>query len=101
MARITAGLPGPPPRLVRRERHVADADPRPGRRIERPGHRRGGGAARAGLAAALGAGRLLGPPLALLALGDAQRQLVGPRHRILHERSGHELAAAAIAAPLE
>ena len=91
----------PPPHLLRRDRHFEVGDAEAGERVERGAHDRGGRADRAGFAAALGAERIVGTGLAFVAFGDEQRQIVGARHRVVHERSGHELAAAVIGAALE
>src|SRR5262249_36047368 len=53
------------------------------------------------LPAALGAERIVGAGLALVAFGDEQGQTVRARPRVVHERAGDELAAAVVGATLE
>src|SRR5262249_60031374 len=62
---------------------------------------RGGGADGTRLPAALRPERIVRARLALVAFGDEQRQIVGARHRVVHERAADDLAAAVVGATLE
>src|SRR5262249_62047394 len=53
------------------------------------------------LPAALGAERVVGAGLPLVAFGDERRQIVRACHRVAHERAAHQLAAAVVGATLE
>ena len=70
-------------------------------RPERSADQRGGRTDRAGLAAALGAERIVRAGLALVAFGDQVGQVVGAGDGVVHERAGDQLAAPVIGAMLE
>src|SRR5262249_34454122 len=94
-------LPMPPPQLLAGKGHIEVGDAEGGERIEHRADHRRGRADGTRLPAALGAERIVGARLALVALGDEQRQIVRARHRIVHERAADELAAAVVGARLE
>jgi hypothetical protein len=54
--------------------------------------------ARSGFAAAFRSQRVVRARLALIELGFDERQIAGARQRVIHERSGQQLAAAVIQA---
>src|SRR5260221_2951257 len=60
-----------------------------------------GGSDGARLAAAFGAERVMCARLALVELGDEERQVAGARQRIIHERGGEQLSVLAYCAPAE
>src|SRR5262249_54218345 len=103
LARFGPGLrlPNPPPQLLAGKGHIEVGDAEGGERVEHRADHRRGRADGTRFPAALGAERIVGAGLALVAFGDEQRQIVGARHRVVHERAADELAAAIVGATLE
>src|SRR5260221_189900 len=84
---------------VRRSRHVERRDPERCQRVEQRARHGGGRPYGAGLAAALGAERVVRARLALVGLTREIRQIVRPGQGVVHEGGRNQLAGLVAAWP--